>query len=364
MTNSRRAGIIIGVVLFAIVVAGLYGIIYAAPRIEGIGIKTDVVKYEHLPIADTVTALFVRDETLYTAAYSGSPNYLVAAGTKVRAGTQVVYVDPNGDPSAFQVSGPARDEGGPVPASGEATGKAGIGIGDEEGKYDELTKIAGWDADVSEGGVTPYTAIVSYYGDGWEKRVTPENIMSLPRSIFDEAPAEAVELAREWVNAGEPVYRITNNNLWRVAFWLDNADKSVLDKYKPGRKLMLDLGTTKVRATIEASEPRGRELFVVISSDMYYKDLDRYRMKDISVVFSEVSGAVIEKKAVKLKSGRAGVYVKQQSGTFKWVPVNVLKESGGRYLVSETSFNDTDGNSVSTIRYYDEIMSNPSAEGY
>ncbi|MDR3363831.1 MAG: hypothetical protein LBS91_02605 [Clostridiales Family XIII bacterium] len=335
MKRSKRAGAIIGVIMFAIVISGLYAIIYAAPRIEGIGIKTEVVGYESLPIADTVTALFVRDETLYTAAYSGKIDYMIAAGTKVRAGSQVMYIEP---------------------------GAGGAGGAPEA--FEAILRAAGGGAAASEGGVSPTTAIVSYLGDGWEKKVTPDNVLSLPKGIFEEAPGEAVDLTREWAQAGEPVYRITNNNLWRVAFWIENADKTVLDKYKIGKSLLLDLGTTKVRATVETAEPRGKDIFVVLKSDIYYKELDKYRKREIDVVFSEVSGAVINKQSVKLKLGQPGVYVKQQSGTFKWVPVNVQKESGGRYLVSETRFDDKDGKSMSTIRYYDEIMSDPAEEGY
>lgn len=385
MTGAKRAGVAIGIILFAIVVAALYAIIYAAPRIEGFGIKTDIVQYDQMPIADTVTALFVRDETLYTAAYSGKPDYMVAAGTKIRAGTQVMYIEPGVEPASAQAAQTAQtaminsdadvplasaDGGsGAAPAGkagadphGDASGDSPADAGNDP--IEALLLAAGSDAVASEGGVSPWTAIVSYVGDGWEKKVTPDNIMSLSRNVFDKAPEEATDLKREWAGAGEPVYRITNNLLWRVAFWIDDADKVILDKYKVGRKVMIDLGTTKVRASVEAAEPRGRDLFVVLRSDMYYKDLDKYRKRDISVIFSEVSGAVIEKQSVKLKSGKPGVYVKQQSGTYKWMPVHVLKESGGRYLIAETSFEDENGKRVQTIRYYDEIMSNPSAEGY
>ena len=351
MANSKRAGILIAVIMFAIVVSGLYAIIYAAPRIEGIGIKTNIIKYDELPIADDVTALFVRDETLYTAAYAGSPNYLFSAGTKVRAGTQVIYIEPgvavDATQASFEDEGDTTDENQP-----------------QELPIEEIMNIAGNDLVISDGGVSPYTAIVSYYGDGWEKKVTPENVLSLPKSIFDRAPGEAVDLAREFVNIGEPVYRITNNNLWRVAFWIENADKTIIDKYKVGRNLTLDLGSTKVRASVETADPRGRDVFIVLTSDMYYRDLDKFRMRDISVVFSQVSGAVIEKSDVKIKTGKAGVYVKQQSGTFKWVPVKILKESGERYLISESSFEDENGERVQTIRYYDEIMSDPAGQGF
>jgi len=357
MNNTRKAGVLIGVIVFAIVVSGLYGIIYAAPRIEGVGIKTDVVQYDELPIADYVTAIFVRDETLYTAGYSGIPEYMVEGGTKVRAGTQVVYVAPSSEPEGPQVITASATPLGSTDAEGDT-------VDEPTDPFDAILKTAGQDPETSEGGVTPWTAIVSYSSDGWEKRVTPDNIMQLPKSILNVAPAEATDLRRDWVRGGDPIYRMTNNNIWYIAYWIEDANKTIIDKYVPGRGVMIDLGTTKVRAVVEASEPRGRDLFVVLKSDMYYKELDVYRVRELSVVFSEVQGAVIEKQSVKLKSGKTGVYVKQQSGAFKWVPIKVLKESGGRYLIAETGFDDEDGKRVSTIRYYDRIMSNPAGEGY
>jgi len=304
------------------------------------------------------------------------PEYMVEGGAKVRAGTQVVYVAPGAEPATQQT---IQDVSTPTGSGGVESAEhalveenaEGRAAQDDDATADEradafkaIQKAAGSDAVESEGGVTPWTAIVSYSSDGWEKRVTPDNIMRLQKTVLQTAPAESVDLRRGWVKSGDPIYRMTNNNLWRVAFWIEEADKTILDKYQIGRGVMIDLGTTKVRANVEAAEPRGRDLFIVLRSDMYYKDLDKYRVRDVSVVFSEVRGAVIDKKSVKLKSGKTGVYVKQQSGAFKWVPVKVLKESGGRYLISETHFEDEDGKRVSTVRYYDEIMKNPAAEGY
>ena len=339
--------------MFMIVVSGLYAIIYAAPHIEGFGIKTNIVQYDELPIADEVTALFVRNETLYTASYAGTPNYMIEAGTKIRKGTQVVYIESGNNPRTPTNAVLASFEQGSEEEQSQS-----------KNPIDAIKSVAGSDAVVSEGGVSPTTAIVSYYGDGWEKKVTPENMLTLPKSIFDEAPNEAVDLEREFVGVGEPVYRITDNNLWYIAFWIKDADKTIMDKYKIGRRLTLDLETTKVRCEVHAAEPRGRDAYIILKSDMYYKDLDKYRVKDVSVVFSEVSGAVIEKQDVKLKSGKAGVYVKQQSGTYRWTPVLILKESGDFYLVAETSFQGEDGKRIQTVRYYDEIMSNPAGQGF
>jgi hypothetical protein len=252
---------------------------------------------------------------------------------------------------------------------------------------------------------------------------------TLDKGILAELPAESTDLTRAWVGAGEPVYRITDNNLWYLAFWkertahklnetsssalaggasaqapqleveaeeetADDSDSTgkdsdsetnssaatageaplaaeevietgaSIDDYAVGRKVTLDLGATRVTALVHSVEERADGWFVVLSSDMYYKDLVKYRKKAVRVIFEEYSGAVVGRSAIRERDGQQGVYVRQQSGTWKWVPVHVLRTSGGRCLLSEGTFPGEDGAPVTTVNYYDEVMSDPQAEGY
>jgi len=363
------------IVAFIAVVAILYAIVFAVPKIQGLAVRTEIVEYAELPVQDTVNALFVRNETLYTWPSDGTPQYLIAEGTKVRRGEQVFWADAGGTPQ------------------------------DTPEGVEQVMQAAQGTMAPSEGGVAPMTAIVSYVGDGYEKRITPETMMGLDRSIMGEVPSEATDLRRAWVRAGEPVYRITDNNTWYLVFWKDRtahnlnevgggeapdeaadadadnnnndnddaagaADAQILeagasiDDYTIGRRVTLGLGDARVSAKVQAVEERTDGWFVVIESDRYYEDLDRYRKKVVNVIFEEYSGAVIGEAAIAPKDGQDGVYVKQQSGYWKWVPVKVLRRAGSRCLVAENTFTDADQNAVRTVNYYDEVMSDPAAEGY
>jgi putative membrane fusion protein len=393
----KKAVRIIAVIIFIIVVAALCVVVYAVPKIQGLAMQTEIVEYADLPVQDTVEGLVVRNETLYLAASSGSPDYLVGEGTKVRRGTQVFWVDTSvPPPSEPEGASDAPDDGKADPDKQDDQEKEDTGAKEDvEGNGDSedsgttvesgsvkadlasILEVADGSAQTSEGGIAPATAIVSYYADGWEERITPETMRNLNSGIMKKLPAESADLTREWIRAGEPAYKITDNNLWYLAFWkkaeektaalLPGTEETGADatlEYIEGAKVTLDLGTTFVTATVDSVTRQGEGWFVVLRSDMYYKDLVKYRKLDVTVIFAEYEGAVIGESAVKERDGRPGVYVKQQSGTWKWIPVNILKTADGKHLVSENTFNDADGNKVRTINYYDEIMSDPEEEGY
>jgi len=380
---GKRAIRIIAVILYIIAVAALCVILYAAPKIQGFGMQTEIVEYTDLPVKATVSGVFVRTETLYLAAATGKPEYLETEGTKVRRGTQVFWVD----------------ESAPAPT-----------VASEHPAIDAVLAAAGADAQVSEGGIATMTAIVSYYADGYERRISPETMHSLSPDILETLPADSVSLTRSWVRAGEPVYKFTDNNLWYFVFWVTpaggaaeaaagasadvaNAEATDADasadaagaeateaqasadamdaepdpaiaNYTLGRVVDLDLVTTRVKATVESVEPSGGGWRVILRSDMYYKDLPLHRTREVTVIFAEYSGAVVSVSAVLERDGQNGVFVKQQSGTWKWVPVQILRESDGKYLIAVESFFNEAQEKVLTINYYDEVMSDPAEEGY
>ena len=356
MSNGRKAVAIGFAICFVVVVAILYSIIYVTPLIEGIGKDTVIVEYAEFPVQDTVTGIFVREETLYTAAYSGAPQYMIAEGTKIRAGTQVVYIDPNATP-------PPGEETADALGDAEPSDDEDI-IGPVTPTLQQVIQASAGTAVQSEGGVSPKTAIVSYYGDGYESKINPDSVGTMRKSLMDSLPDLALDIEREWTNTGEPIYKITNNNIWRFVFWMPDSTKNASSRYIPGVEVTIDLGTTKVTAVIESVEKQNDDLYVVLRSDMYYRDLDKYRKQEASIIFNIYHGAVINEESVSERAGVPGVYVRQQSGTFKWVPIRIIRESEGRLLVSETSYEDSIGGRVTTVRYYDEIMENPESEGY
>ena len=358
---KKKVITIVSVAAFIAVVAILYALIFAIPKIEGLSIKTENIKYDDLPVEDAVSGVFVRSETLYLAQASGTPQYLIPEGTKVRRGSQVFSID----------------------SSGAASGAAPQEIAD-------VAKTAGADAQPDPGGIAQETAIVSYYADGYEKKITPDNIQSLQQSLLDTLPKESTPLVQDRIHAGDPAYKITDNNEWYFVFWrartAHEASKeqsageaakdslgdsgaspsggASIDDYKVGRVVTIDLGTTRVTASVASVTMREDSWYIVLQSDMYYKDLSMYRQKDANVIFAEYQGAVVSNTAITEKDGAPGVYVRQQSGSWKWVPVKVLRQTKDKSIVSETVYYDDKGSPVQTVSYYDEVLTDPKEAGY
>ena len=346
--SNKKLVPIIAVIVFLAIAVGLYVIIYVYPTIAGYAKQTYVMEHKELPLMDEEEVLFVRNETLYLAWGNGQASRIAAEGEKVRLGTQIYAIDsavPEGE------EGEAQEE-----ENDEDNDKV---IAD----FDSIIPTAGANAVVSENGFAPVTAIASYYADGYEGQINMDTLPTLSKDIFETLPDEAAPLSRDWVRTGDPIYKLTDNNFWHVALWVD-LKSDALANYEVGNTVTLDMETTKITAKIEEVVQGDKDCFVLISSDMYYKDLVKYRKKNIKIIFAEYSGAIIENSSIISVDDRPGVYVKQRSGTFKWIPIKVRMVSGEQSIVFEDKFYDDEGIQIDTVDYYDEILKDPKSEGY
>ncbi|MDR1272219.1 MAG: hypothetical protein LBK04_04425 [Clostridiales Family XIII bacterium] len=346
------------VTVFLVVVAILCVLVYGLPWSGKALIKTELLDEEGLLISDEQEALFVREETLYLAWADGAPGYPVKEGTKIRQGMQVYSIN---------TEAPVPEEYGKAKAdAAKKDEEASSETSDEDPIQDRFSAILGKSAGsavVSPGGVSEMTAIISYYADGFEKQISPQTIDSLDQGILEEIPAETESLERSYVFSGEPIYRIVDNNEWYIIVWAAK-DEYQSENYAEGKQVRIDLGSTEVKAVIDRVADRGDTYMVVIKSDMYYKDLSKFRRKKVNVVFEEYAGPLVGEKAIIKQDGADGVYAKQKDGSFKWVPVKIVRSYGGEALIAEDYYYDEDGQRVETVVYYDEIMSDPAGEGY
>jgi putative membrane fusion protein len=327
----RSAKIVLA--LFVLAAVGLYITIYAVPKTQGMLIKTVVLEYGSLPVMDKAEMLLVRDETLYTAAQSGSLKYSIAEGTKVRRGVRILDL---------------------TPGAGPETTRSGI---------EDVRERAGGDAVTSENGTAEFTAVVSYHADGLEKRISPETMGDLDRTQLGSLPRDGTRLRYQRTNAGDPVFKLTDNNLWYMVYWMDGKGEKDAP-YEVGKSVQVDFGTTRIEAVVQEvkKEKDGRR--ITLRSDVYYKDLTLHRVLDAEVIFAEHKGIVAESSSVVRKGGQDGVYVKQRSGTFKWVPVRVNHRVGTQCTLAAGKYYDKKGEEVPTVNYYDEVLLDPKSEGY
>jgi putative membrane fusion protein len=320
-------------IVFIVVAAGLYLYLEVVPKIEGMSENTAVLEYGDLPVFDEAEALIVRDETLFGAKKGGVVAYEQDEGTKVRKGVRIISVD----------------EG---PATG-ATTDAAIG---------RVRELAGGAMKMTGSFKANGTAVVSYYADGYEGRLTAENVASVTRGDLESCPAKGTSLKAKRVAAGDPVYKLTNNNEWYMVYWI--RAEADAERYATGSAVTVSLGGSEIGAEVYGAAPEGGTLKVILRSDMYYRDLARVRKADAKIVFAEYKGLIADRKNVMERDGAPGVFVKQRAGGYKWVPVKILKQTSDKYVLAVDVYYDEAGKQVSTVNYYDEVLADPESEGY
>ena len=299
---TTKKGLIIFLILFAL----LYVIIYVVPRVFDVFTSTYIAEYGTLEVKQEAECLFVRTEKVYNAPAGGAVERLVEAGELVRAST-------------------------PVAAAG------GVQVA----------------ADVR--------GIVSYSYDGFESRLTPENVDALDSSIFAEyreSEAQTVEMNASTVENSAPLFKIIDSSKWYLVCWLSEEEASI---FAEGRKVSVRFEEDEddgIPMQVYSVTAQDGEFRVILSCNREYDGLDRYRIKDCEIVVSAYSGIILETDSIAEVDGVKGVYVIDKFGETNFTPVSILSSQGGKTVVQRNFFYDAEGNSVTTVSTYDEILRN------
>jgi hypothetical protein len=326
----------IALALFFVTAVSLFVIIFVVPQDRDDVGKTVVIEYGDLPVVDEVELCIVRNETLFLASNEGKIDYKQAENAKVRRGVKILAV-----------------EAGSLPEGATAEG------------LDEVRIRAG-DAAESAGKYTATgTSIVSYYADGFEQVFRSERLADITKDEMTAAPSEGINLKRKFTRSSEPIYKLTDNRLWYMICWLPETAGTIVN-YDEGDSVEIDFDGTRIKAQIMSITADAEDYKIILSSDMYYEDMPRYRKVRAQIVFAEYQGLIVDAEDVVWRGDKPGVFVKQRSGHFKWVRINKIdsKSTGEKYTISSGTFTDEDENIISTVNYYDEILVKPTSQGY
>ncbi|MDR0885855.1 MAG: hypothetical protein LBN22_05795 [Clostridiales Family XIII bacterium] len=318
------------IVLYLLIIAALIVVVYALPSLKGAMEKTVIIEYGELPVVDKADVLIVRDETLFLSSRSGKIENPLKEGTKVRNGVPILDV----------TSGSGSDN-----------------------EYADILARASGSAEVTENFTAPFTGIVSYYVDGYEKKYAPDKISEITKEDLENTESDLTELENTSIQTGQPIYKLTDNNIWYMVFFVD-AQTGQNAHFIQDTTVNVNLGGKQVRATTKSITQKGDDFMVVLQSDMYYERMAQFRKMTMDVVSAEYSGLIVDQKSLYKKDDRYGVWARQENGRYQWIPVNIIRQTGAKSIISSGTYIDADGNSVPTVSYYEEILYDPIAEGY
>jgi len=317
-------------IIYLALLLGLYLVIVLVPKVTDIFETTQILEPGELVLTDDVEGYVIKEEAISICPKGGDIMYLVDEGTAVRKNQMVVkiqYSDENDGPS---------------------------------GNYDDvLAWLAGYEGAV-ESELAPSSGLFCLSMDGAEKVLNPQRLDELTYEKVKNLALHARDLRTDTVTAGDPMYKITNDNRWYIVSWMK---KSMAKNYSEGQQVKLQLPAGRVAAAIQSISKEDKRYKVVFTSTAYYSELPVTRQVEMTIEGTERSGLLVDNECIIKKDGQEGVYVRDKNGDYKFVRVNVMETDGHESVISETSYQDFDsGETVYTVSVYDEVTKTPEKE--
>lgn len=308
--KNRKIAVIAGVI-FVLLCATLYIFIYTIPEITGALKKTVVVEYGAMRVSETVPAVIVRDETVYTAEYDGNINYYIDNNLKTRRGYKILDI------------------------------------------YGSETHSV----------TCPVTGVFSYYCDGYEGFITPDTMTNLDEILPSEGEITVTRLDKETVAKGDPIFKIITSDTWYIVGMVSNEDA---EKYTEGASVTIEFETGNVPATITQIVPKEDKSLIIAGTSKYFEDYDRIRQCNVNFVIRDDKGLIVPNSAIATVDNQTGVYVKKIDGEYDFTPIKIINSEKDNSVVYADTYSvlRDDGltDSVQTISIYDEILRNASKQ--
>ncbi|QHI73207.1 hypothetical protein Ami3637_13220 [Aminipila terrae] len=300
MTKGKKRGLL----LYMIVLISLGIITQLVPEVTGALTKTEILQYENMQITDEVKCYIVRNETVHLAANAGTINYYIENGVKVRKNTKILDITPHS-------------------ASSETSEYADI-----------VTRLGKTNVTLTQMNCAQ-TGIVSYYVDGYEGYFTPEKMATLKYKDVEGLKIKPVNLTRKNTLAGEPLFKICENNYWYMIAWVDPSN---IAKYEVGNSVKVDLPMGQVKANVEQMVDQGEKWLVIMKTTMFYEDFTKIRSTKANIITQDYSGIKVRNSSITTDKGVVGVYIKSKNGDFVFKPVKIITSDGITLLLMFPAF--------------------------
>ena len=314
------------IIIYATALILLVSVIYIVPSVTGKLTPTEILQYGSLQVTDDALCYFSRDEIVYLAGETGNINYYIEQDTHIRSGAKILEILP-------------------------------AGIEQEVSAYSGIIAELASNAIQTQNYISDKNGVVSYYVDGYEAYFSPDNLKNIKYHDIENFQIQITNLTRTGTIAGEPLYKICDNNTWYLMCWVAPGE---ISKYQVGKNVKIQLPLGEITAKVESLIDEGDKWKLIFSTDRYYEDFSIIRRADARIITEDYNGILIPNKSITAENGQVGVYVKSKSGEYSFKPIKVYISDGEYSIAEPTEYYDSDGNRIKTVNIYDEILKNPS----
>lgn len=321
-------------ILYLAVLVALYIVAFQMPKMSEKFETTQVLKNGTLEVSCETTGYIIKDEAVCVAGKTGTIEYKWDDGTVVKKGSKIAKIK---EPESEKEK--------------EKAEKAQV-----KGKYEDyLEALKGYKL-LKETKKAPISGVFSLSIDGGENYFRIDNLDKITKEEAPEHILGELDLKRDTVTKGEPIYKISGDDAWYILCWVPKEDAA---KYEEGQKVRITIGDSKMDASVHQIKREGEDYRMVFYLNVYYKDFCSAREVDMTVVQSNTMGLIVDNECIVKKNGQEGVYVKSKDGDTYFRPIKVKITDGKQSVIYESIYVNDKYEQVETVRVYQEVLRHP-----
>lgn len=309
--------------LYIIALLVLYSVIYLTPKLTDALISSYTVEYGEMKLSDETTGYIVRNEQVYVTGAGGNTNFYIDEGTMVRKGTSVMEITSSSDREAAE-------------------------------KYTSLVSRLNKNYIKTTTFHTESSGIISYHSDGYENKITPDNMEKKDKEYYETlSNSDVLDLKRSDVAKGEPVFKVVDRAHWYIVCFVD---KKNADRYIQDYKVSMEFEDSTISVRVYSTKNMNGKTRVIFETNNYYEKFSQIRTADVNLVTASQTGLLILNSSIGEEKGVKGVYVKNKAGDYIFKPIKILLTDGEKSIVKNTYFYDDEGQYQNTVKTYDDVL--------
>lgn len=203
---------------------------------------------------------------------------------------------------------------------------------------------------------SPESGIISYYIDGYEEILTPQNLANIKYEFIKGIESNSDKLRYDKVIFNQSIFKITDNTAWYIVIITDFEDAN---SFEIGKKVSVDILESRITGKITDKIQDDTKSFIIVRTNQYVSGFNNIRKANFKVIREHREGLKIHRDSVIERDGEMGVFLLSVNRKAIFRPIKVLGYDDDYVIVEINSFEVKEGDSskrVRTVKLYDEVL--------
>lgn len=203
---------------------------------------------------------------------------------------------------------------------------------------------------------SPESGIISYYIDGYEEILTPQNLANIKYEFIKGIESNSDKLRYDKVIFNQSIFKITDNTAWYVVIITDFEDAN---SFEIGKKVSVDILESRITGKITDKIQDDTKSFIIVRTNQYVSGFNNIRKANFKVIREHREGLKIHRDSVVERDGEMGVFLLSVNRKAIFRPIKVLGYDDDYVIVEINYFEVKEGDSskrVRTVKLYDEVL--------